>query len=150
MKSENIREITREIEKVLERGLRAQLLRERESQLNRELAAVRRDIWNLSGARPSPVRAPIAEPVAAPVEARATRTAARPKPGQPSVRAMLVDTLKRTGRPMTVKELTAAVERRGFKSTRRHPYKTVDSSLRINRHLFRRTAPSTFGLTPTR
>jgi hypothetical protein len=61
-------------------------------------------------------------------------------------RALIIGTLKHSGRPMTIKELTKAILRKGWKTTRKYPTKTVDAALRKNTQDFRRTAPSTFEL----
>jgi hypothetical protein len=63
-----------------------------------------------------------------------------------SARALIIRTLKHSGRPMTIKELTKAILRRGWKSARKYPAKTVDATLRTHPQDFRRTAPSTFEL----
>jgi hypothetical protein len=63
-----------------------------------------------------------------------------------SARALITRTLKYTRHPMTIKELTKAILRRGWKSARKYPVKTVDATLRTNPQDFRRTAPSTFEL----
>jgi hypothetical protein len=63
-----------------------------------------------------------------------------------SARALITRTLKQSGRPMTIKELTKAIQRRGWKATRENPSKTVDAALRTHPQEFRRTAPSTFEL----
>jgi hypothetical protein len=47
---------------------------------------------------------------------------------------------------MTIKELTKAILRKGWKTARKYPTKTVDAALRNNPQEFRRTAPSTFEL----
>jgi hypothetical protein len=47
---------------------------------------------------------------------------------------------------MTIKELTKVILRKGWKTERNDPSKTVDAALRNNPEDFRRTAPSTFEL----
>jgi len=134
--------ITAEIAAVVERNLRQELLREREAMLRKELENVRAELGRIGAGRP-PYRA-----------ARKPVLVSRPQPGLPSsppvrgasARALIIRTLKQSGRPMTIKKLTKAIQRRGWKSDRKYPSKTVDATLRTHPQDFRRTAPSTFAL----
>jgi hypothetical protein len=138
-----VNRITAEITAVVERNLRRELLREREAMLRSELEAVRAELGRIGAGRP-PQRA-----------ARKPVTKSQPQPKLPastrpirgaSARALIIGTLKQSRRPMTIKELTKAILRKGWKTTRRYPIKTVDATLRRNPQDFRRTAPSTFKL----
>lgn len=139
----SVRRISDEIAAVLERNLRRELIREREAALSRELESVRAELSRLGATRPARPKArqpkqstqPLAEPQAG----------GRPQQG-PSARVLIVETLKRTRRPMTIHELTKAILARGWKSTRDDPSKTVDVALRHNPRFFRRVAPGTFRL----
>ena len=111
--------------------------------LRSELEAVRaelgrlvvgRGIHRLAGKPVSNIRPSAAQPVGT-----------RPMRGA-SARALIIRTLKQARRPMTIKELTKAILRKGWKSIRKYPIKTVDATLRNNPKDFRRTAPSTFEL----
>ncbi len=140
---DSVKRVTDEITAVIEKHLRVELLRGREAMLESELAAV---------------RAQLGQPDAAePVQRLAERPvySARPRPRQisstrpvrgSSARALIIRTLRHAGHPMTIKELTKAILRRGWKVTRKYPVKTVDATLRRNPQDFRRTAPSTFEL----
>jgi hypothetical protein len=135
--------ITAEIAAVVERNLRRELLREREAMLRSELEKVRAELGRLSAgggsARPAPrMVAAVRPPAALPLGTRPVRGG--------SARALILRVLKQSQRPMTIKELTAAIQRRGWKSTRKNPSKTVDHTLRENPKDFRRTGPSTFVL----
>jgi hypothetical protein len=138
-----VNRITAEIAAVVERNLRRELLREREAMLRKELETVRSELGRLSGAglvRPSLPRPVTGGP-------RPTQRPAESKPMRSeSARALIIQTLKRSGRPMTIKELTKAIARKGWKSERKDPTKTVDVALRHNPQDFRRTAPGTFAL----
>jgi len=138
-----VNRITAEIAAVIERNLRLELLREREAMLEKELEAVRRELGRPSHAVRvrRPVRRPavsVAQPVHKPAASKQTRGA--------SARALIIQTLRRSGRPMTIRELTKAITRKGWKSNRKDPSKTVDVALRHNPRDFRRTAPGTFAL----
>jgi hypothetical protein len=63
-----------------------------------------------------------------------------------SARGLIIQTLKHAKRPMTVKELTKVVLRKGWKTERKDPSRTVDAALRKNPKYFRHTAPGTFEL----
>jgi hypothetical protein len=133
--------ITAEIAAVVERNLRQELLREREAMLRKELEMVRNELGRLHDAGRIRPQAPMT------VGVSPTPKPAGGKPMQSvSARALLIQTLKRAGHPMTIKELTQAIVRRGWKSSRKDPSKTVDVALRHNPQDFRRTAPGTFAL----
>ncbi|MEO0079829.1 MAG: HTH domain-containing protein [candidate division WOR-3 bacterium] len=130
MRKESLQVITREIEKVIEKNLRIELLKEREAQLRKELALVQKRLAGLSVAPAVRRKVPEGKP--------------RLKPGSAS--SMIVEVMKRTRRPMTVKELTRILLRKGYKSRREQPSKTVDAALRHNPKIFKRVAPNTFTL----
>ena len=136
-----VKRITAEIAAVVERNLRRELLREREAMLRSELEAVRAELSQLGAKRTT--RMPVQRPASGPL--RKTRSGTRPTRGD-SARALIIRTLRHTRRPMTIKELTKAILRKGWKTTRKYPAKTVDAALRNNPQEFRRTAPSTFEL----
>ena len=145
---EGVRKLTKEISAVIERNLRAEILHERRTMLETELAKVRAELGQLSQPRQAGSRRPIRRARRPAPVARAT-----PKPGSGgrrvqsnSARNFIIQTLKRTKRPMTIKELTKTILRRGWKTARNDPSKTVDVALRNNPEDFRRTAPSTFEL----
>jgi len=140
---ERVKRITDEIAAVVERNLRVELLREREAMLLAELGAVRAELGTAAVARP--VRRVARKPV------RLSRPQPKPRPGLraprgASAHALIVRTLKYAKRPMTIKELTSAILKKGWKSSRKDPSKTVDAALRNNPQEFRRTAPGTFDL----
>ncbi len=140
---DRVNRITAEIAEVVERNLRRELLRERETMLRSELEAVRAELGRIGAGQPihraASKSVPRSQPQPMlPASSRPTRGA--------SARALVIRTLKHSGRPMTIKELTKAILRRGWKSARKYPVKTVDATLRSNPKDFRRTAPSTFGL----
>jgi hypothetical protein len=145
---ESMRKLTKEIGAVIERNLRAEILHERRTMLETELAKVRAELGQLGGPRKAAVRRP----------ARPARKAASPKPAtaklspgghrvrSESARGLIIQTLKHAKHPMTIKELTKAILRKGWKTDRKYPSKTVDAALRNNPDDFHRTAPSTFEL----
>jgi hypothetical protein len=133
--------ITAEIAAVVERNLRQELLREREAMLRKELEMVRDELGRLRDAgriRPQAPKTVSGSPTPKPAGGNPMRS--------DSARALIIQTLKRAGHPMTIKELTQAIGRRGWKSSRKDPSKTVDVALRHNPQDFRRTAPGTFAL----
>lgn len=145
---ESMRKLTREISSVIERNLRAEILHERKAMLEAELARVRAELGKLGQPRPAAARPPI-------TRARKTAPAARTMPHtapsdkrvkKNSARYLAIQTLKQVGRPMTIKELTRAISRKGWKTERKNPSKTVDAALRNNPQDFHRIAPSTFEL----
>jgi hypothetical protein len=138
-----VKRITAEIAAVVERNLRRELLRERETMLRNELEAVRAELSQMGAKRATP--RPMQKPVSGTRPLPKPRSRTRPTRGD-SARALIIDTLKRTRRPMTIKELTKTILRKGWKTTRKYPTKTVDAALRNNPQEFRRTAPSTFEL----
>jgi hypothetical protein len=138
-----VNRITAEITAVIERHLRLELLRGREAMLESELAAVRAELGQ-SGTR-QPIHRPAEKPVSGVGHLPEPPSSTRPVRGE-SARALITRTLKYTRRPMTIKELTKAILRKGWKTTRKYPTKTVDAALRKNPQEFRRTAPSTFEL----
>jgi len=145
---EGMRKLTREIGAVIERNLRAEILHERKVMLEAELAKVRAELGQLGQPRRVAARRPIRR---ARKPARVAR--AKPKAGPSgrrvhgnSARSLIIQTLKHAKRPMTIKELTKTILRKGWKTERKDPSKTVDAALRNNPEDFRRTAPSTFEL----
>jgi len=138
---EGMRKLTKEISAVIESNLRAEILHERKAMLETELARVRAELGQLGKPRPVVARRPVR---------KATRTvragAHRIRAG--SAHSLMLDILKRTGKPLTTKELTQALKRRGWKSLRPDPTKTVDVTLRKYTADFRKVRPGTFGLTP--
>jgi hypothetical protein len=163
MPIEGLSAITREIEEVIERNLRIEMLKARAAQLEQELADIRSQ---LAGTGRKTARRAVAKPC----RARAT---ARPSPKTPrapetrrveadkvggvkfrrragfkSVRTMVIETMSRHRKPMKVKRLFQILTLKGWKTTRKAPTKTVDAVLRNNPTIFRKTAPSTFELIP--
>lgn len=121
--------LSEDIRKMLEKRLRIEILRARETSLKKELVSVQNEINRLLGAK---------------IEAK-PKLMRPPKAAKP-VRTMLVEVLKRTKRPMMVKELTKKLLQQGYRSSRKDPNRTVDTTLRANPQLFRKTVPSTFEL----
>jgi hypothetical protein len=140
---ERVSRITAEIAAVVEKNLRRELLREREAMLRSELEAVRAELGRIGTGRP--IQRAARKPVIKSQPQPKLQTSSRPVRGA-SARALIIRTLKHSRRPMTIKELTKAILRRGWKSARKYPSKTVDATLRTHPQDFRRTAPSTFGL----
>jgi len=145
---EGMRKLTREIGAVIERNLRAEILHERKAMLETELAKVRTELGLLGAPRPAGVKRPVRR---ARKPAPVARTKPEPGPGSRrlpgnSAHSLLIQTLKRAKHPMTIKELTKTILRKGWKTERKEPSKTVDAALRNNTEDFRRTAPSTFEL----
>jgi len=138
-----VNRITAEIAEVVERNLRRELLREREAMLRSELEAVRAELGRIGAGQPTYRAA--RKPVPASQPRPKLPASSRPMRGA-SARALIIRTLKYARRPMTIKELTKAILRKGWKATRKNPSKTVDATLRTNPQDFRRTAPSTFEL----
>jgi len=140
---DRVNRITAEMAEVVERNLRRELLRERETMLRSELETVRAELGRIGAGRP--IHRAARKPVPASQPQPTLPASSRPVRGA-SARALIIRTLKHSGRPMTIKELTKAILRRGWKSARKYPVKTVDATLRTHPQDFRRTAPSTFGL----
>ena len=138
-----VNRITAEIAAVVERNLRRELLREREAMLRNELEAVRAELGRIGAGQP--IYRAARKPVLKSHPRPKLPASSRPVRGA-SARALIIRTLKHTRRPMTIKELTKAILRKGWKTTRKYPTKTVDAALRNNPQEFRRTAPSTFEL----
>ena len=136
---EGMRKLTKEIGAVVESNLRAEILHERRAMLEAELAKVRAELGLLGKPHPAIVRRPVR---------RATRTvradANVARPG--SAHALMMNILKRTGKPMTINELTVALKRRGWKSLRSDPKKSVDVAVRKFTADFRKVRPGTFEL----
>jgi hypothetical protein len=143
---ETTRKLTRETSAVIERNLRAEILHERKTMLEAELAKERVELGQLGLPGPAVAR-------------RTTRSAPRPTPGVPATpgpsgrrmagtgaRSFIIQTLKRTKRAMTIKELTRTILRKDWKTVRHDPTKMVDAALRNNPQEFRKAAPSTFEL----
>jgi hypothetical protein len=140
---DRVKRITAEIAAVVERNLRRELLRERETMLRSELEAVRAELGRIGAGRP--IHRAARKPVLGSRPQPKLPASSRPVRGA-SARALITRTLKHSRRPMTIKELTKAILRKGWKATRKDPSKTVDATLRTNPQDFRRTAPSTFEL----
>jgi hypothetical protein len=138
-----VNQITAEIAAVVERNLRRELLREREAMLRSELEAVRAELGRIGAGRA--IHRAARRRVLGSRPQSKLPAASRPMRGD-SARALIIRTLKHSRRPMTIKELTKAILRKGWKTTRKYPTKTVDAALRNNPRDFRRTAPSTFEL----
>lgn len=138
-----VNRITAEIAAVVERNLRRELLREREAMLRSELEAVRTELGRIGAGRP--IQRAARKPVLKSRPQPKLPASSRPVRGA-SARALIIRALKHSRRPMTIKELTKAILRKGWKTTRKYPAKTVDAALRNNPRDFRRTAPSTFEL----
>ncbi len=141
MKEISLKAITLEIERVIEKNLRTELLKERRSQLKKELVAIERQLRLLAPRAATPPRpAPRKRPAKPEGPTRGLG------PGHKSVRVMLIEAFKRTRRPMKTEELTATLKKRGYRFKRARPQKTVDNILRRHRKVFRKTAPNTFAL----
>jgi hypothetical protein len=140
---DRVNRITAEIAEVVERNLRRELLRERETMLRSELEAVRAELGRIGAGQP--IYRAARKPVPASQPPPTLPASSRPVRGA-SARALIIRTLKHSGHPMTIQELTKAIQRRGWKATRENPSRTVDATLRTHPQDFRRTAPSTFEL----
>jgi hypothetical protein len=145
---EGMRKLTKEIGAVIERNLRAEILHERKTMLEAELAKVRTELGQLGRPHPAAAKRPIRR---ARKPARVSRAAPKAGPSGRrvhgnSARGLIIQTLKHAKHPMTIKELTKTILRKGWKTDRKNPTKTVDAALRNNPGDFRRTAPSTFEL----
>lgn len=145
---ESMRKLTKEIGAVIERNLRAEILHERRTMLEAELAKVRVELGQLGLPGQAAARRLIRRARKPAPGARATR-----KPGPSSkrmqgngARSFIIQTLRHTKRPMTIRELTRTILRKGWKTERKDPSRTVDAALRNNPQDFRKTAPSTFEL----
>jgi hypothetical protein len=141
--NESMGRITAEITAVIERGLREEMLRQREAALEVELAAIRAEIGQLGGKGQIPLKAK--KPVFAPAPAPKPAPNNRPM-NKKSAHVMLIEVLKNARRPMTVRELTNAILRRGWKTILKNPRGTFDKALRKNTKDFRRVAPGMFEL----
>jgi len=127
----NLRTLSEEIRKMVEKRIRLEILKEQEVRLNKEISLVRNKIRRLEIAKTAK-------------KPRVTKI--RPRRGKKSAKALLVEVFKRTKRPMKAKELTRKLLQRGFRTARKDPSKTIDSALRANPKLFRKVAPGTFEL----
>ena len=145
---EGMRKLTKEIGAVIERNLRAEILHERKAMLETELAKVRAELGQLGQPRQVAARRPArpARKAASPRLAAAKLSPSGHEVRGNSARGLIIQTLKHARRPMTIKELTKVILRKGWKTERNDPSKTVDAALRNNPEDFRRTAPSTFEL----
>jgi len=145
---EGMRKLTKEIGAVIERNLRAEILHERRTMLETELAKVRAELGQLGQPRKVAARRPIRRArKPTPVARAASKTGPSGRRAQSnSARGLILQTLKHAKRPMTVKELTKVVLRKGWKTERKDPSRTVDAALRKNPKNFRHTAPGTFEL----
>ena len=160
MPIEGLSSITMELEKMIEKKLRTEILKARAAQLEHELAAIRKE---LAASSPRSVRARAPQPrkVRPGAAGRTLKPATRPKTGAlevtrvggvefrhrtgvKSVRTMLVETMSRHRKPMNVKRLGQILRRKGWKSTRRNANRTIDVVLRANPRIFRRIGPGQF------
>ena len=141
--NESMKRITAEVTAVIERSIREELLREREAKLVAELEAVRAEIGRLDGKQQ--VLSGVREPASVPVPATKPTLDTRPT-RRGSAHRLLIDVLKNAKQPMRTKELTKALIRRGWKTARKDPSRTVDAALRNNPGDFRRIAPGEFEL----
>jgi hypothetical protein len=160
MPIEGLSAITREIEEVIERNLRIEMLEARAAQLEQELADIRNQlagsdrtkqverVKRARRARAITRRSPTT------VSSRTRHLEAeevggikfRHRAGVKSVRTMLIETMSRHRKPMKVKRLFQILTLKGWKSPRKNPSKTVYLILQSNPKIFRRTAPGTFEL----
>jgi hypothetical protein len=145
---EGMRKLTKEIGAVVERNLRAEILHERKVMLETELAKVRGELGQLGQPSKGAARrtARTARKAASPKLAAAKLSPSGHEVHGNSARGLIIQTLKHAKHPMTIKELTKTILRKGWKTERNDPSKTVDAALRNNPEDFRRTAPSTFEL----
>jgi hypothetical protein len=127
----NLRTLSEEIRKMVEKRIRLEILKEQEVRLNKEISLVRNKIRRLEIGR---------------IEKKPKVSKIRLRRGKKSAKALLVEVFKRTKRPMKAKELTRKLLQRGFRTARKDPSKTIDSALRANPKLFRKVAPGTFEL----
>jgi predicted nucleic acid-binding Zn-ribbon protein len=127
----NIKNLSEEIRKMVEKSIRLEILKEQEAWLRKEITAVQKEIGRLEIARTAK---------------KPSVTKIRPRRGKKSAKTLLVEVFKRTKRPMKVKELTKKLLQRGFRTARKDTSMTVDTALRANPKLFRKTAPGTFEL----
>jgi hypothetical protein len=149
---------------MIEKKVRTETLRARAAQLERELAGIRKELAG-SGAEPLPSKAPRSRKVTAAAPARTAKPTKRPatralrtervggvefrhRVGARSVRTMLIETMSRHRQPMRVKRLGQILRRKGWKSTRKEPTRTIDAVLRNNPSIFRKIAPGQFVLVP--
>ena len=127
----NIKNLSEEIRKMVEKSIRLEILKGQEARLRKEITAVQKEIGRLEITKTAK-------------KPRVTKI--RPRRGKKSAKALLVEVFKRTKRPMKAKELTKKLLERGFRTVRKDPSKTIDTALRSNPKLFRKTAPGTFEL----
>ena len=127
----NVKNLSEEIRKMVERRIRLEILKEQEAHLRKEITAVQKEIGRLEIAKTAK-------------KPRVTKI--HPRRGKKSAKALLVEVFNRTKRPMKVKELTKKLLQRGFRTARKDSSMTIDSALRANSKLFRKTAPGTFEL----
>lgn len=128
-----IKSLSQEIGTMVEKRIRLEILKEQAARLDKELAAIHKEIANLETGQ-------------AKMKPKAMVRKIRRRRGEKSARDLIVEVLKRAKRPMKAKELTKKLLARGFRSDRKDPSRTVDSALRANPHLFRKVAPGTFEL----
>ena len=129
----NILSLSKGISSAIEKHVRLEILREREAILRKELAIVQSQINGLTGREIERKVAPQRRKIVSRKQSK-------------SVRALLIETLKRTKGPMKAKDLTRLVIRKGYRSARKDPGKTVDTILRKYKEMFKKVAPSTFQL----
>jgi hypothetical protein len=141
--NDNMKRITGEITAMIDQSLRQELSRERKKTLKAKLAGVRAEIGRLGAKRPvwPRVKKPLSFAGPAPKSASGASWTKGDR-----AHALLIEALKSAARPMTIRELTRAILRRGWKMPDKDPSKTVDVALRTSTKDFRQTAPGIFEL----
>lgn len=130
MKKINTSPISAGIAEIVEKKVRLGIFKVREATLRKELRVVQSEINKLVGRR---------------TRGRVNvKRIAEPKKRGKSVRELIIALLKRSKRPMTVDEITKRILKKGYKSKRKEPEKTVDTVLRKYKESFKKTAPGTF------
>lgn len=73
-----------------------------------------------------------------------SKTARRKR--KPSIRELTIDILKRSGKPLHYRDITARLKKRGYRFHRKEPERSV--YIIINRYpkLFKKTSPATYKL----
>lgn len=74
------------------------------------------------------------------------KTKSTKKQRKPSIRELTIDILKKSGKPLHYREITARLKKRGYKFHRKEPERSV--YIIINRYpkLFKKTSPATYKL----
>jgi hypothetical protein len=127
----NIKTLSEEIRKMVEKRIRLEILKEQEARLEKKISTVQKEIKKLEVHK---------------VEKKPKATKISFRRAKKSTRMMLVEVFKRNRRPMKVKELTKKLLQKGYRTGRKDPSLTVDATLRVNTKLFKKTAPGTFEL----